>query len=215
MNADEYVKKIVKNIHCDKARKKDIKMQLLSEIEERVSAGEKLSDIISQMGSVNEVADNFNENISAAEKRKYKRRNVIKIVLPIVVIIAALIAFAAWLLPKPLDIESSTIFSKNEVDNSLMEVIDLLDNDNYLKLQKKATAQMKNVLEADSMKKIKAQMCDDFGNRTAIGTIYEQEILQQGKRFAVCQVNVSYENVSITYTITFDENMKLAGLYLK
>ena len=215
MDANKYVKEIVKKIHCDKPRKKDIKMQLLAEIEERVSAGEQLGDIISQMGSVNEVANNFNENISAAEKKRYKRRKTLKIVLPIVVMIAVIIAFAAWSLPKPKDITSSTVFSKNEVDNSFMEVIDLLDEGNYPKLQEKSTPQMKTIFDGDSMDKIKAQMCDDFGDRTTVGTIYEQEIIQQGKHFAICQVNVSYENINITYTITFDENMKLAGLYMK
>ena len=41
------------------------------------------------------------------------------------------------------------------------------------------------------------------------------EIRQRGQRYAVVQVAVMYENVEVTYTITFDENMKLAGLYMK
>ena len=41
------------------------------------------------------------------------------------------------------------------------------------------------------------------------------EITQMNRHFAVCQVNVSYENVSVVYTITFDENMNVAGLYFK
>ncbi len=41
------------------------------------------------------------------------------------------------------------------------------------------------------------------------------EVLQRGKYFAVCQVTVTYENTSVTYTISFDESMKIAGLYMK
>ena len=41
------------------------------------------------------------------------------------------------------------------------------------------------------------------------------EIRQNGQRYVVVQVAVTYENVNVTYTITFDENMKLAGLYMK
>lgn len=215
MNADMYVKKIVSKIHCSTARKRDIKKQLLAEINERVSGGELLSDVISRMGSVNEVADSFNENIADLEKRKYRIQKVIKIALPILLVIAIIIALAIWLLPKTNSIEESTIFSKKELDESLLEVIQLLDDDDYSKLQEMATSQMATVLDADSMKEIKAKMCDDFGNRTSVGTIYEQEIVQQGKHFAVCQVCVSYEKVNITYTISFDDDMKLAGVYMK
>ena len=41
------------------------------------------------------------------------------------------------------------------------------------------------------------------------------EVAQSGKHFATCQAQVSYENIIITYTISFDENMKLSGLFMK
>lgn len=215
MDAYKYVKRILSKVHCGKARKRDIKMQLLAEIDERVSEGENLSDVISQMGSVSEVADSFNENISASEKRKYRVEKVIRRMLSAVLIIVIISAFAAWLIPKGNSIESSTVFTKDEVEKSLIEVIKLLDEENYSELKERATSQMTAFLDANSMKDIKAKICADFGNRVLIGTIYDQEIVQYGRHFAVCQVNVSYENVNIIYTITFDKNMKLAGLYMK
>ena len=41
------------------------------------------------------------------------------------------------------------------------------------------------------------------------------EINQRGQKFAIAQLNVSYENISVTYTLTFDDKMKLAGFYIK
>ena len=40
MTAEKYVKKILKNVHCSSAKKKDIQKQLLSDMEERTSQGE-------------------------------------------------------------------------------------------------------------------------------------------------------------------------------
>lgn len=39
----------------------------------RINQGEKLEDIIAGMGTVQEIADNFNEIISPDEKKIYKK----------------------------------------------------------------------------------------------------------------------------------------------
>ncbi|MCF2641866.1 MAG: DUF3887 domain-containing protein [Lachnospiraceae bacterium] len=59
------------------------------------------------------------------------------------------------------------------------------------------------------------QVGSDWGEIQSFGDFYMSEIRQRGQRYAVVQVAVMYENVEVTYTITFDENMKLAGLYMK
>ncbi len=64
MTAKQYVNAIVKKIRCDGKKKKDIRQQLLADVNARVSHGETLEDIISKMGGVNEIADGFNETIS-------------------------------------------------------------------------------------------------------------------------------------------------------
>ena len=47
------------------------------------------------------------------------------------------------------------------------------------------------------------------------GKIYSVESSQLGKTYAVVQMSVAYKNVSATYTLSFDEDMKLAGMYIK
>lgn len=73
MTAGQYVNKIVRKINYSSKRKEEIKKQLLMDINLRINQGEKLEDIIAGMGTVREVADNFNENISPEEKKKYPR----------------------------------------------------------------------------------------------------------------------------------------------
>ncbi len=44
---------------------------------------------------------------------------------------------------------------------------------------------------------------------------YISEVSQINQHYVIGQVTAAYENVSITYTITLDEDMKWAGLYMK
>ena len=63
MDAKKYVNAIAGKIRCNEKKKKEIKKQLMMDIDMRIKQGETLAEIISQMGTVKEIADSFNENI--------------------------------------------------------------------------------------------------------------------------------------------------------
>ncbi len=42
-----------------------------------------------------------------------------------------------------------------------------------------------------------------------------QEVKQQGKTLAVAQITAAYEHAWVTYTVLFDKEMLLAGIYIK
>lgn len=215
MTAEKYVSSIMKKIQCGKKKKSDIKKQLLSEIDERISSGENIEEVIKEMGSIGEVADSFNEIISDTERRVYKRNKSIKIGLSIIAVLVVILIGVIRLFPKTNSLDESTIFDKQQVEETLIEVIDLMDQQDYVTLQAMSIPQMESVFNESEMEKIINQFSGSFGKRQSIGKIYSQEIIQSKQHFAVCQVTVSYENISITYTISFDENMKVAGLYMK
>ena len=217
MTAEAYVKQIVKKVNCDKKRKLDIEKQLLYEIKERIGAGEDLQDILSGMGTVEEIASGFNEGMSEADQKRYRRSRLVKILVSIAVILMALLTVAAWYLPKVNNIGpgDGDVFKRADVEQKLVEVITLLDEDGYESLQAVSISWMAKVLTEDYMSAAKQQISEEFGGRISVGTIYMQEVRQMGQNLAVCQVTVTYENVSVVYTITFDEDMKLAGLYMK
>ena len=215
MTAETYVRQIINKVKCDKKRKLDIEKQLMYEIKERTGSGEDLQDVLSEMGTVEEIAAGFNEGISEADQKRYRRNRFVKILVSIAVILLALIAVAVWYLPKVNAIESSSIFIRADVEQKLVDVITLLDEDDYESLQAVSTPQMAKVLTEDYMFAAKQQLSKDFGGRTSVGTIYMEEVRQRGQYLAVCQATVTYENVSVVYTISFDKDMKLAGLYMR
>ena len=88
MNVNNYENKIVRKIKCSSARRKEIRKQLQMDIELRMQQGESLEQVMSQMGDIREIADSFNENISAAEKKKYTLKKILTIVAVVVVFLA-------------------------------------------------------------------------------------------------------------------------------
>ena len=215
MDAKKYVNAIVRKIKCDGKKKKEIKKQLLTDIDMRMKQGEQLEEIISQMGAVKEIADSFNENISLEEQKRYVRNKVMKIVTSIVVVMVFLISLVYWMFPKSFDIEQSKYFNKDQVETAMKETIELLDAGDYVALQESVTPKMQTLLNAETMDDVKGMLSDDWGERKMFGTAYMVELVQGNKHFAVGEITVTYEKVSATYRLTYDEDMRLSGIYVR
>ena len=215
MDAKKYVNAIARKIKCNGKKKKEIKKQLLLDIDMRMKQGEQLEEIISQMGTVKEIADSFNENISLEEQKRYVRNKVMKIVIPIIVILVFLILFVYWIFPKSYDIEQSKYFSKEQVETAMKETIELLDAGDYTALWERVTPKMQTLLNAETMDNVKGMLSDDWGERKLFGTVYMAELVQGNRHFAIGEITVTYENVSATYRLTYDEDMRLSGIYVR
>ncbi len=215
MNADQYVNAVAKKIRCNGKRKKEIKRQLLTDIHMRLEQGEGLEKIISQMGTAQEMADGFNESISQNEQKKYRRNKVLKIVIPIVAVLVLLAAFACWMLPRGYAIEESKYFDQTQVEMAMKETVELLDAEAYEALQENAIPQMEPYLKKQEMDKVKGRLSGDWGERQQFGTVYMTEIVQGNTHMAVGEITVVYENVTVTYRLSYDEEMRLAGLYVR
>ena len=219
MNVNQYINGIMRKIKCGGKKKKEIKKQLLTDINFRLEQGETLADVMSQMGSIKEIADGFNESLPEAEKKNYARTKAIKIAAIIFVVLALIVTAALTLVhlfvPKGIiDIDQSKYFDKAQVEQAVKDTIELLDNKDYDALQANAIEEMKPYLTEDYMESGKAQIAKDWGKRQSIGKIYMGEINQR-KYYAVGEVTVTYENVSVVYRLTYDIDMKLAGLYMR
>lgn len=187
----------------------------MTDIDMRMKQGEQLEEIILQMGTAKEIADGFNENISSKEQKRYARNKVLKIVLPIVAVLVFLVLYGYWMLPKSYDIGQSECFDQEQVEAAMKETIELLDAGDYAALQESAIPQMQSLLNAETMDKAKGALSDDWGERKQFGAVYMAELIQGNKHFAVGEITVTYENVSATYRLTYDEKMRLSGIYVR
>ncbi len=215
MDEKRYVNAAARKIKCGGRRKKEIKKQLLTDIQVRVKQGERLEEIITQMGTAEEIAESFNENISAGEQRRYTRNKICKIVIPIVLILVLFVLLVFWMFPKTVSIEKSRYFDAEQVEAAMKETIELLDAEDYDALQKSAIPQMQTLLNAEMRENMRRALSDDWGERKQFGAVYMVEVIQGNSHLAVGEMTVTYENVSVTYRLTYDEDMRFAGIYVR
>ena len=215
MDEKRYVNAVARKLKCGGTRKREIKRQLLADMQARKNQGERLDDIISRMGKAEEIAEGFNENISVEERKRYARNRVLKIVIPIALALFFLGMAGYWLFPKTVDIEKSRYFDKEEVEAAMKETVELLDAEEYATLQENATAQMQSLLNAETRESMRETLSDDWGERRQFGAVYLAEVVQGNRHLAVGEMTVTYENVSVTYRLSYDEDMRFAGIYVR
>lgn len=110
-------------------------------------------------------------------------------------------------------------FSTEAVEEKTKQIIQAFQEENFQLLYDDGTENLKHALGGTysdaTWKAAKNQISSDWGQFVSYGNIYMGKVIQDGESYAVVQINVSYEKVSVTYTITFDADMGLDGFYVK
>ncbi len=215
MTAEKYVNAVVKKVKCSKSQREEFRQQLLSDISVAKEQGEQIEKILGRMGDIDTVVKEFNENLSERERKKYRRARIVQILCAVLLLLALATVFAWWFLPKYSKIGSGGKFEEQGVKARVSEVIELLNENNYAALREHSIPAMERVLTEETLGSAKKQVSEDWGAFQSLGKPYMVQVSQQGKVFAVVQVVTLYENVTVTFTITFDPELRLAGLYMK
>lgn len=145
---------------------------------------------------------------------KKKKRNLIILCVVLAVVAFVSTAFVKiW--PKSKDISESTVFQASQVEEQAKYIISLVDSDNYQTLNACMSGDMQTTLSQTALNQAKAKISEDFGEFKMYDSIDMSEMTQNGKIYAFAQVGVVYENVRVIYSLTFDTDMKLEGIYMK
>lgn len=213
MDAEKYVKKIVRNLKCTGAKKKEIGDSLLSDIAARREQGEAMEQIMESMGSPEEIAEAFSQNLSDADRKAYKRRRIGMTIGQIVAALVFLSVLAWWMIPKPAALGDD--LSQEAVTASVENVIVMLNQNDFDGLQELAVDELESKLTQETLDEVRKSISEDWGEMQSIGKVYMQGVKQKGKVIVVTQVDAVYENISVVYTISFDEDLRLGGLYMR
>lgn len=166
-----------------------------------------------------EVIRNGREEMSKEKNtnQKMSKKKIAIIIAVIVVVLMGLMTLIAnWMMPKTIPIEKSTIFSAEEVEVKCLAVIFALNAEDYEALQKDYVDEaMKSILTKEYMDTAKSSLNVDWKASVAFGEPTIVEITQRGKTYAAAQYPVTYGDTTVTYTLSFDTDYKLAGLYMK
>lgn len=145
------------------------------------------------------------------EDRKSRNKRIISIA----VVLFAVCVGVYWMMPKSFEMGTSGAFTQAEVEEKAMEVIELLNEDDFEGLKEISTGKMQGSISEGSIESVRQEIREDWGECVSIGEeTYTTEVKQKGKLMAAVQKVVSYENIDIIYTISFDEEMRLAGLHM-
>ena len=217
MNEKKYLRIIKKQLKCSSAKKKEIVRQIQSDIAIAMEHGKSIGDALNEIGNPADVVREFNDSMSneeIARGKKEKRRKIIGIsVGAVFLFILLIILLGYWVLPKTSNISESERFSEEKVTEQAKLIIQYLDNEDFEAL-KPLMAQV--LLRNESaIRDARAALSEDFGNFQSWGKFYIVEAEQLGQHIAVVDVSAVYENVSVTYRLSFNEEMLLVGLYMR
>ena len=216
MERKAYIKAVCRQLKCTKEKKQEIARQLESDISSAIENGETMEQICQRMGLPKEVAAEFNENMSEEEINKVKKKKRLCIVGIVIGVLLVLGLLGYWIFPKTKPIEESTIFDSEQIESQSIAVILALNMEDYETLQEDyATDEVKSFLTKEQMDMAKANFDVDWKENVSFGNAYIVEVKQMGKVYALTQMTVGYGDKSVTYTLTFDSEYKLAGVYMR
>ncbi len=217
MIAETYVTQIVKKIRCSRKKRREIHRQILADITSAMQQGDSLEKVMLRMGEPVAIAEAFNESLPERERRIYKRGILLKAAAALAAVLVILILLAGWFVPRGYAIGTNGAYDANEVERQAKEIIRLLDAEDYDTLLARSIPRMQKVLTKEIIDDAKAQtgVNEDWGRLLEFGKCYMQEVKQQGKTLAVAQITAAYEHAWVTYTVLFDKEMLLAGIYIK
>lgn len=215
MDEKKYARQVAKYLKCSGTRKREIRKQIMSDIQAAAEEGKSPEQIIQGMGEPRALAGEFNESFSDAEKKAAGRAKMWKILAVVLAVLVVLVSLVWWALPKTRYLSDSKTFSEEQVRERAELVITLFGQEDYAGLQPYLTGEMAELMSEETIAQIKLYIGDDWGEMLNIGNVYLMEVSQFGQKAAVVQMTVSYEKVAVTYTINLDEDLKVAGFYLK
>ncbi len=151
------------------------------------------------------------------EQKKLSKKKMLLIVLAIV---AAFLVIAGvlfkWQYPESVEFGTSGKFQAAEVEAVTQEVVALFSEQEYEKIMTDyAGKALAKDADAEDLRYAATTANSDWGGFQSMKEIDLGEMKRAGKQYAVAEVEVVYENVTITFTFSFDEDMKLSGVYMR
>lgn len=215
MTAQVYVNQIVKKVKCSRRRRQEIRRQLLADIYAEAEQGTPIDVVMLHMGEPIAVAEEFNQDLPKHERVKYKRVFAAKVAAGIAVSLIAVVLVLLWFLPMGLQFGSSGQFQEAAVEEQAKKIVHMLNADDYEAFMACTDESAQKILTKEVIEDAKRQAGTNWGEFQEFGKCYMGEQKLRGRSRAVVQINASYENIVVTYTLFFNPDLKLSGLYIK
>ena len=111
--------------------------------------------------------------------------------------------------------EEQAPFDVQVVEQHVMATIDRFEKDDIAGLQREATLELRPHLTAEQVTGAKAEFAPKWGPRGAVGKPLMTAGKEGDKWYVICELAVGYKATAVVYRLTYDENMKLAGFFVR
>ena len=220
MNEKAYAKAVARRLACSKARRDEFVRDLESDIASSLADGETWEQVERRLGDPRDVAREFNEALSERELAAGRKRRRLRIAgaratILLCALVAVLAAGSWWALPKTAPAGQGIGLTEQEILGRAQEVVALVDAEDFDALRSMSTEPMQNALDATSLEVARASFSDDWGAFEAFGNAYAFEARQLWVTQEVVEMVAIYENITVTYDIVFESDMRLSSFYIK
>ena len=106
-------------------------------------------------------------------------------------------------------------FDVQVVEQHVMATIDRFEKDDIAGLQREATLDLRLHLTAEQVTGAKAEFAPKWGPRGAVGKPLMTAGKEGDKWYVICELAVGYKATAVVYRLSYDENMKLAGFFVR
>ena len=108
-----------------------------------------------------------------------------------------------------------TPFDPAVVGQHVLATIDRFEKDDVTGLQLEATRELRPHLTAEQVTGAKAEFAPKWGARAGVGKPLITAHKEGDKWYVICELAVGYKTTAVIYRLTYDENMKLAGFFVR
>lgn len=148
-----------------------------------------------------------------ANMKAAMRRLMVGFIISLGVLVVGTIIYIYAKAPKTSALADSEFFNEEKVYAEAQAVVDLITGDDFAAVREKyCNAEMAAKMTDSALEEAKDSVSENWGAYVENVSSEGYEVRQKGDTYAMVRLKTSYENVTVTYTIMFDIDMKLAGL---
>ena len=112
-------------------------------------------------------------------------------------------------------VQEQAPFDVKVVEQHVMATITRFEKDDIAGLQAEATTGLRPHLTAEQVTGAKAEFAPKWGARAGVGKTMMTAGMDGDKWYVICEIAVGYKTTAVVYRLTYDENMKLAGFFVR
>lgn len=214
MTQQTYTKKVARQLACGKEKREEFTRQLASDIESALESGESWEAIQKRLGPPAEIAKEINESLGE-EKVFYRKKKLLIGWLLLGTMTAALITGGIYFTVFSQNDPQKDNLSDNTVLNLTSEVIERFSSGDYEEIILLCDDKMKSLLSPERLQKIKEQTMPDAGAFLKTENGDPVRITEKDLSYTTVQSKAQYENQTMIFTLSWNDQQELCGFYLK